>query len=51
MIRRLVMWLYGASGLKPNRIIIILVVLGSLVIYEIGAFILRRIKKQRRVRE
>ena len=43
MLRKIVMLLYGMTGITPDRIITIFVVVGSLIIVELGYLLIKRV--------
>ena len=43
MLRQIVMVIFGVTGITPDKIITYIVIVGSLVIVEVGYFIVKRI--------
>ena len=43
MLRQIVMLIFGMTGITPDKIITYFVIVGSLVIVEVGYFVVKRI--------
>ena len=43
MLRKIVMLIYGMTGMTPDRIMTIYVVVGSLIIVELGYLLIKRV--------
>ena len=43
MLRKIVMLIYGMTGMTPDRVMTIFVVIGSLIIVEIGYLLIKRV--------